>query len=135
MAARHIPVRLAVPDTWGNAQGRASPKKGKSAARRGRKAHGPLEEVAGLPQRRGHGRAREPVEQWEPSAALIGALEEASLLPGATLDGDLAGLKPHLEEALAALGRLGRRRDLSQTEKMRAEALGMLLASIERARP
>jgi hypothetical protein len=64
----------------------------------------------------------------------MGALEEASLLPGATLDGDLAGLKPHLEEALAALGRLGRRRDLAETEKIRAEALGMLLASIERAR-
>ena len=63
----------------------------------------------------------------------MGALEEASLLPGATLNGDLAGLKPHLEAALAALGRLGRRRDLSETEKMRAEALGMLLASIERA--
>jgi hypothetical protein len=58
------------------------------------------------------------------------ALEEASLLPGVTLDGDLAGLKPHLE---GALGRLGRRRDLSETEKMRAEALRMLLASIERA--
>ncbi len=52
------------------------------------------------------------------------------LLPGATLDGDLAGMKPHLEEAL---GRLERRRDLSETEKMRAEALRMLLASIERA--
>ena len=71
-------------------------------------------------------------QEWEPSAALVGALEEASLLPGETLDGDLAGLKPHLEEALAALGRLGRRRDLSETEKMRAEALRMLLASIER---
>jgi hypothetical protein len=86
-----------------------------------------------LPERRGHGRAREQ-EEWQPSAALTGALEEASLLPGATLDGDLAGLKPHLEEALAALGRLGRRRDLAETEKIRAEALGMLLASIERAR-
>jgi hypothetical protein len=73
-------------------------------------------------------------QEWEPSAALVGALEEASLLPGETLDGDLAGLKPHLEEALAALGRLGRRRDLSETEKMRAEALRMLLVSIERVR-
>jgi hypothetical protein len=110
-------------------------KKGKPAARRGRKAHGPLEEeVAGLPERQGHGRARDQEEQeWEPSAPLMGALEEASLLPGATLDGDLAGLKPHLEEALVALGRLGRRRDLSEAEKMRAEALRMLLASIERA--
>ncbi len=88
-----------------------------------------------MPERRGHGRARDQVEEWEPSEALTSALEEASLLPGATLDGDLAGLKPHLEEALGALGRLGRRRDLSETEKMRAEALRMLLASIERARP
>ena len=62
------------------------------------------------------------------------ALEEASLLPGATLDGDLAGLNPHLEEALEALGRLERRRGLSETEKMRAGALRMLLASIEQPR-
>ena len=55
-------------------------------------------------------------------------------MPGAILDGGLAGLKPHLEEALVALERLGRRRDLSETEKIRAEALRMLLASIERAR-
>ena len=109
-------------------------KKGKPAARRGRKAHEPLEEVAGLPERQGHGRPWDQEEEWQPSAALTGALEGASLLPGATLDGDLAGLKPHLEEALAALGRLGRRRNLSETEKMRAEALRMLLASIERAR-
>ena len=88
-----------------------------------------------MPERQGHARARNQEEQeWQPSAALTGALEGASLLPGATLDGDLAGLKPHLEEALAALGRLGRRRNLSETEKMRAEALRMLLASIERAR-
>ena len=122
--ARHLGQRSGAGETE---------KKSKSAARRGRKAHGPLKEVAGLSERRGHGRAREQVEQWEPSAALTVALEEASLLPGATLNGDLAGLKPHLEAALAALGRLGRRRDLSETEKMRAEALGMLLASIERA--
>ncbi len=87
-----------------------------------------------MPGRRGHGRARDQEEQWEPSEALTSALEGASLLPGATLDGDLAGLKPHLEEALGALGRLGRRRDLSETEKMREEALRMLLASIERVR-
>ena len=86
-----------------------------------------------MPKPAEHGRARDQEEEWEPSAALMGALEEASLLPGSTLDGDLAGLKPHLEEALAALGRLGRRRGLSETEEMRAEALRMLLASIERA--
>jgi hypothetical protein len=63
----------------------------------------------------------------------MGALERISPAPGTTLDGDLAGMKPHLEEALGALGRLRRRRDLSETEKMRAEALRMLLASVERA--
>ena len=52
----------------------------------------------------------------------MGALEEASLLPGATLAGDLAGLKPHLEEALAALGRLGRQRDLAEREDARGGA-------------
>ena len=60
---------------------------------------------------------RREKEQWEPSEALTSALEEASLLPGAPLDGDLAGLKRHL----------------SETEKIQAEALRMLLASIERA--
>ena len=85
-------------------------------------------EVAGLPGRQGNGRTREP------GADLMGALGRMSLAPGETLDGDLAGMKPHLEEALGALGRLGQRRDLSETEKMRAEALRMLLASIERAR-
>ena len=113
--------------------------KGKPAARRGRKAPGPLGEVAGLPERRGYGRARdqeeeEEEEEWEPSADFMGALGRVSLVPGSTLDGDLAGLKPHLEEALVALGRLGRRRDLSETEKVRAEALRMLLASAERVR-
>ena len=63
----------------------------------------------------------------------MGALERISPAPGATLEWDLAGMKPHLEEALGALGRLERRRDLSETEKMRAEALRMLLASMERA--
>ncbi len=92
------------------------------------------EEVAGLPERRGHGRTRGQEGEWEPSADLMGALEGMSLLPGETLGGDLAGMRPHLEEALGALGRLGQRRDLSKTEKMRAEALRMLLASIERAR-
>ena len=90
--------------------------------------------MAGLPGRQGDRRTRTPEGEWEPGADLMGALGRMSLAPGATLDGDLAGLKPHLEEALAALGRLGRRRDLSETEKMRAEALRMLLASIERAR-
>jgi len=88
-----------------------------------------------LPERGGYGRARDQKGEWEPSADLMGALERTSLAPGETLDGDLAGMKPHLEDALGALERLGRRRDLSETEKMRAEALRMLLASIERVRP
>ena len=86
-----------------------------------------------MPERQGHGRARDQEGEWEPGAGLLGALEKTSLLPGETLDGDLAGMKPHLQEALGALGRLGQRRDLSETEKLRAEALRMLLASIERA--
>ena len=86
-----------------------------------------------MPERPEYRRARDQ-EEWEPSADLMGALGRMALVPGATLDGDLAGMKPHLEEALGALGRLERRRDLSETEKMRAEALRMLLASIERVR-
>ena len=86
-----------------------------------------------MPGRLGHGRARRDQEdEWEPSAALTSALEEASLLPGATLDGDLAGLKPHLEEALGQLADLEWQRGLSGRERTREEALRMLLASIER---
>ncbi len=59
----------------------------------------------------------------------MGALGRMSLVPGATLDGDLAGIKPHLEEALGALGRLERRRGLSDAERTRAEALRRLLAA------
>jgi len=107
--------------------------KGKPAARRGRKAHGPPEEVAGLPKpkrHRRHGQARDR-EQWEPSAALTSALEESSLLSGTSRDGDLARLEPHLREALGELGRLEQRRGLSEGERIREEALGMLLAFIE----
>ena len=106
---------------------------GKPAARRGRKAHGPPEEVAGLPKpkrHRQHGQARNR-EQWEPSAALTSALEESSLPSDTSRDGDLARLEPHLREALGELGRLERRRGLSEGERTREEALGMLLAFIE----
>ena len=107
--------------------------KGKPAARRGRKAHGPPEEVAGLPKPKGHrrhGQARDR-EQWEPSAALTSALEESSLLSGTSRDGDLARLEPHLREALGELVRLEQRRGLSEGERIREEALGMLLVFIE----
>lgn len=76
---------------------------------------------------------KEHEEEWEPDGALTSALEETSLLPGAPRDEHLAGLVPHLEKALAALGRLERQRGLSGGERMRMEALGMLLDSIERA--
>ena len=108
--------------------------KGKPAARRGRKAHGPPEEVAGLPkpkEHRRHGQARAKGEEWEPSATLTSALEEASPLPGTPREGELARLEPHLREALGELGRLQRRRGLSERERMREEALEMLLMFIE----
>jgi hypothetical protein len=87
-----------------------------------------LKEVTEMPE------PSEQNQEWEPEAALMDALESFSLVPGVTLDGDLAGLKPHLEDALGALERLERRRDLSETEKVREEALRMLLASIQRVR-
>ena len=80
-------------------------------------------------------RDRRPYQQeWEPSEALTTALGEMPLSPGTDRNGDLAKLKPHLEEALVTLGRLERRRDLSEGEKTRAGALRMLLSAIERVR-
>jgi hypothetical protein len=106
--------------------------KGKPVARRGRKACGPLGEVAGLPKRReGRVQGCDQHEEWEPGGALTGALEGMSLLPGAERDEDLARLEPHVGEALGALERLERRRGLSEREKARMGALRMLLASIE----
>ena len=86
-----------------------------------------------MPERRGHGRARDQ-EEWEPDAALMGAMQEARLPPGPSREASIAALKPQLEEALGALSGLERRRSLSERERTRAEALRMLLASIERAR-
>ena len=82
-------------------------------------------------EHRRHGQARAKGEEWEPSAALTSALEEASLLPGTPREGELARLEPHLREALGDLGRLQRRRGLSERERMREEALEMLLMFIE----
>jgi hypothetical protein len=88
--------------------------------------------VAGLPEPKEHGQAWAQKE-WEPGAALTGALEGLSLLPETHRDGDLAGLKPHLEEALGELADLEWQRGLSGRERTREEALRMLLGSIERA--
>ena len=104
--------------------------KGKPAARRGRKAYGPLKEVAGLPNRPERDQ-RWDHQEWEPSEALTIALEEMPLLAQTRQNEDLARLKPHLEEALETLERLERRRGLSDREKMRGGALRMLLTSIE----
>ena len=104
--------------------------KGKPVARRGRKAYGPLKEVAGLPNRPERDQ-RWDQKEWEPSEALTIALEEMPLLAQTRQNEDLARLKPHLEEALETLERLERRRGLSDREKMRGGALRMLLTSIE----
>jgi hypothetical protein len=104
--------------------------KGKLAVRRGRKAYGPLKEVAGLPNRPERDQ-RWDHQEWEPSGALRSVLRGMSLLPGTDRNRDLARLKPHLEEALETLERLERRRGLSDREKMRGGALRMLLTSIE----
>ena len=105
--------------------------KGKPVARRGRKAYGPLKEVAELPNRPEQERGCDQ-QEWEPSGALTSALEEMSLLPGTERNGDLARLEPYVEEALRTLEHLERQRGLSEREKARAGALRMLQASIER---
>ncbi len=71
-------------------------------------------------------------EEWESDAALMDAMEEARLSPGTSRDANIAALKPPLEEALGALSGLERRRGLSEKERIRAEALGMLLENIEK---
>jgi hypothetical protein len=72
-------------------------------------------------------------EEWEPDGALREALEGLPLVAGpgrdADLAGHLAGLRPHAEEALGALGLLERRRGLSDAERTREEALRRLLAA------
>jgi hypothetical protein len=107
--------------------------KGKPAARRGRKAYGPLKEVAGLPNRQERHQRWEHRE-WEPGGALTGALGNVKLLPDTDRDERLASLEPQIREALMTLERLEGQRGLSEREKTRAGALGMLLSSIERAR-
>jgi len=97
--------------------------KGKPAARRGRKAYGPLKEVAGLPNRLERDQGWDQKE-WEPSGALRSVLRGMSLLPGTDRNRDLVRLKPHLQEALETLERLERRRGLSDSEKMRGGRSG-----------
>ena len=104
--------------------------KGKLAVRRGRKAYGPLKEVAELPNRLERDQGWDQKE-WEPSGALTSVLREMSLLAGSDRYRDLARLKPHLEEALQTLERLEQNRGLSDREKMRGGALRMLLTSVE----
>jgi hypothetical protein len=105
-------------------------RKGKPAARRGRKAYGPLEEVAGLPKSRDLVRVSHQ-QEWKPNAALMSTLGGVFLPPGPDQDGELARLKPHVEEALKVLAGLDRQRGLSEREKERESALRTLLVSIE----
>ena len=72
-------------------------------------------------------------KEWEPSTALVSALGRLPLQPGAGQGEHLAGLSPHLEEALGELGHLERQRGLSERERTRREGFGMLMASIERS--
>jgi hypothetical protein len=84
-----------------------------------------------LPNRPGRERGRDR-EEWKPSGALTSALEGMSLLPGTERNGDPTRLEPYVQEALKTLEHLERQRGLSEREKARAGALGMLQASIER---
>ena len=104
--------------------------KGKPAARRGRKAYGPLEEVAGLPKTRERVQVRNQ-QEWKPNAALMSTLGGVFLPSGPDQDGELARLKPHVEEALKVLTGLYRQRGLSEKEKERESALSTLLLYIE----
>jgi hypothetical protein len=72
-------------------------------------------------------------KEWEPSAALVGALKGLPLLPGTGQGEDLARLKPLLGEAFGAMGHLERQRGLSEWEAKRREALRAFMAAIERA--
>lgn len=76
--------------------------------------------------------ARAVRKEWEPGAGLVRALEGLRLSPGAGPSGNLAGLEPHLLEALEALERLQGLKGLSEREKTRREALVALKAAVER---
>ena len=68
-------------------------------------------------------------DEWELGEDLREALEAMPLSPGPAWDEHLARLGPLVEEALGDLGRLGRRRGLSDRELARKEALEGLLAA------
>jgi len=89
------------------------------------------EEVAGLPNRQEQHLGWD-YQEWEPSDALTSALGNVPPQPGTNRDGQLANLKPHLQEALTTLEHLERQRILSGREKTRVGTLRMLLTSIER---
>ncbi len=72
-------------------------------------------------------------DEWEPGGALREALGGLPLLPGGGRDEHLAGLRPHLEEALEELGRLERQRGLFDGERVMEDALRMLLAAAKEA--
>ena len=87
-----------------------------------------------MPNRTGRDRRGYHQEEWEPNKALTTVLGDMPLSPEADRNEYLEKLKSHLEEALVMLERLKRQRGLSDREKTRAGALGMLLSSIERVR-
>ena len=103
---------------------RATTEKGKPLARLGPKATG-LWGVDRLQNRH--------EEEWEPGGALREALEGLPLRPGTGRDEHLAGLAPHLGEALGTLGRLERQRGLSDGERAAEEALRVLLEAAKEA--
>ena len=72
-------------------------------------------------------------KDWEPGAALVGALGGMPLTLWKDPGGNLAVLEPHLLEALGELRRLGQWRGLSEREEMRKEALEALMAATEKA--
>ena len=72
-------------------------------------------------------------EEWEVGEVLREALGTLPLRPGRGWDEHLAGLGPHLEEALGTLGRLERQSGLSDEERVSARALRVLLAAAREA--
>jgi len=70
-------------------------------------------------------------EEWEIDEPLRRSLEVLPLQPGAPMLRAVKGLKPHVEEALESLALVEERRSLSENEHRQADALRLLLTSIE----
>ena len=70
-------------------------------------------------------------EEWEIDKPLRRSLEVLPLQPGAPMLRAVKGLKPHVEEALESLALVEERRSLSENEHRQADALRLLLTSIE----